>query len=191
MKMIATLFFVFAVASSALGQCPISPTTPGSDIGKIAGRWYAIAAPTIDRFQETVTCVTEDFIFREDGNFDYTVLGTSLDGSKTRLHWLAERTESQNAFNLTDRSKSYQVTYNIVDTDYDNYLAIYSCFYLPGYTTIQTGMILSRTNTMNADKYAELTDLLVNEIGVASNTFGPIVQKDCKYWPVSSHDFQT
>ncbi|XP_015783199.1 apolipoprotein D-like [Tetranychus urticae] len=181
MKMFATLFVVFAIASSALGECPVPPTVPGADIGKIAGRWYEIAGPT-----RNFTCMTWDYTPREDGNFNSTTLSTLPDGSKDAEYMLAERADDQNLLNLYAMSHRtpYPITFYIADTDYDNYLAAYTCVVVPWRSDILSGLILSRTNTMDAEKYAELTDLLVNKIGVSSDVVGPITQKDCKYWPV-------
>ncbi|XP_015786723.1 apolipoprotein D-like [Tetranychus urticae] len=184
--MIATLFVVFAFASSALGDCPVPPTVPGADIGKIAGRWYEIAGPTAHQISPNLTCITEDFTLRKDGNFNLTVLSTFQNGSKHVEYGLAGRTDAQNSLNLYPMGYKtpYLLTFYIADTDYDNYLAAYACYTDAGLSTIQGGLILSRTNTMSADKYAELIDLLVNKIGVSSDSVGPIVQRGCKYWPV-------
>ncbi|XP_015783726.1 uncharacterized protein LOC107361410 isoform X2 [Tetranychus urticae] len=115
------------------------------------------------------------------------MLGTQHDGSMNIEQLLAIRTGSQNSIDLNDMAKRlpYQVTLYVADTDYENYLATYSCIHIPGYSNIIYGWVLSRTNTMSDEKYAELNDLLVNKVGVPSDVFGPIIQKDCKYWSLS------
>ncbi|XP_015783216.1 apolipoprotein D [Tetranychus urticae] len=162
MKMIATLFVVFAVVSSALGECPVPPTIPGFDIGKIVGRWYQ----TVESWPENATTFTLDFTLREDGDFNFTA--RIADDSLPAEYALAKRTEYQNVLNVTDpyHKSRYQTTINIVDTDYDNYLAAYDCFIFPHHSAIHARYVLSRTETMNADKLAQLTDL-VNKIGVS------------------------
>ncbi|XP_015783221.1 apolipoprotein D-like [Tetranychus urticae] len=178
MKMIATLFVVFAVASSAFGQCPVPTPVSGADIGKIAGRWYEISGSTLD-----LTCVTMDFTPREDGNFNYTTLGSKSDGSKHSRHLLAIRTDNENSFNISDMSTEtrYPITFYIADTDYDNYLAMYSCVFLPGSSGLFSGSILSRANSMDDEKHAELFDLLINKVGLTADKIQPITQEYCKY----------
>ncbi|XP_015783215.1 apolipoprotein D-like [Tetranychus urticae] len=161
MKMIASLFVVFAFASSALGECPVPPTTPGADIGKIAGRWYE----TIEILPNLTTTLTLDFTPRDDGDFNLT---THAPFSKHDEYILAKRTDNQNVLNFTDPDHKirFQNTFNIADTDYDSYLVAYNCFIFPHHSAVHARYVLSRTETMNADKLAQLTDL-VNKIGVS------------------------
>ncbi|WP_289458530.1 hypothetical protein, partial [Klebsiella pneumoniae] len=72
-KMIATLFAVFAFASSALGQCPVPPPVAAVDMSKIAGLWYEMAGLAAVGFTEAYLCTTEEFTPREDGNFNFTI----------------------------------------------------------------------------------------------------------------------
>ncbi|XP_025017664.1 uncharacterized protein LOC107367159 isoform X1 [Tetranychus urticae] len=125
MKMIATLFFVFvfAFASPAFGfTCPVPETTPGADIGKIAGQWYVIRGLIIS----STTNSTLTFTPREDADFEIKVPGTTSTGEKFSAIWYGRRTDNQNLLNiyLTD-SKEAPIffTFNVVATDYDNYLA--------------------------------------------------------------------
>ncbi|XP_015783357.1 apolipoprotein D-like [Tetranychus urticae] len=170
MKMIATLFVVFAVAASALGECPVPPTVPGADIGKIAGRWYE----TTDAFSHNSTFITFDFTPREDGDFNLTIHAPF---SKHDEYVLAKRTDNQNVLNFIDvyHKTRYQVTFNIADTDYDNYLVAYTCLVYSSHSALDLPMILSRTKTMSAEKYAKLSDLVDNEIGVSRDKIEPVI----------------
>ncbi|XP_015783727.1 apolipoprotein D-like [Tetranychus urticae] len=181
MKMIATLFVVFAFASQAFGQCTVPPSFSCPNITKIAGRWYEIAGPIHD-----LACVTMDFTPREDGNFNYTIIGAKSDGSKFSQHLLATRTGLENSFNVSDMSTNTtsQITYYIANTDYDNFLVLYACVYLPGYSNFLSGSIFSRTNTMSDGDVYKLKNLLVDTYGVPSDSLVAITQKGCKYWPV-------
>uniref|UniRef100_T1KQR8 Lipocalin/cytosolic fatty-acid binding domain-containing protein n=2 Tax=Tetranychus urticae TaxID=32264 RepID=T1KQR8_TETUR len=186
--MIATLFVVFAFASSALGQCPVPLPVPAVDLSKIAGRWYEIAGLTAGEFIESRACTTHDFTPREDGNFNCSFGGIKTDGSKFSDIGIAKRTDIPNLLNLNSLTEMvpWPINFYVADTDYDNYLAASFCMDIPQLLiTVRVGMILSRTNTMSADKYAELTDLLVNKIGLPSDSIQSTIQKDCKYWPVS------
>nr|AYV89027.1 apolipoprotein D isoform X1 [Tetranychus truncatus] len=190
MKMIATLFFVFAFASPAFGgffsKCPTPPIAPaGADIAKIAGRWYEIARPT-KASENGLTCVTCDVTPRKDGNFNITNLGTKPDGSKAGEYGLAKRTSSQvllNIYSLTVKLP-FPIGFNIAYTDYDNYLVAYTCLGIPPIYTVKHGWILSRNNTISADKLTELTDLLFTKYEVSRDETEFTTQKDCKYWPV-------
>ncbi|XP_015783213.1 apolipoprotein D-like [Tetranychus urticae] len=176
MKMFVTLFVVFAVASSALGECPVPPNVPGADIGKIAGRWYRIGGKSIITGNpRTDLYITDDFIPLEDGNFNYTITEAYSEDIKFSVYNLAERTDSQNSLNVYDieRKVPYHMTYYIIDTDYDNYLAAYACLETPISTSPVTSFILSRTNSMSAAKYDELSNLLVNIFKKYSPDFDP------------------
>uniref|UniRef100_T1KUE7 Lipocalin/cytosolic fatty-acid binding domain-containing protein n=1 Tax=Tetranychus urticae TaxID=32264 RepID=T1KUE7_TETUR len=98
MKMIATLFFVFvfAFASPAFGfTCPVPETTPGADIGKIAGQWNRILGPTLT-LNNTLT-----FIPREDLDFEIKVPGNIITtGEKFVAYWYGRRTDNQNLLNI-------------------------------------------------------------------------------------------
>uniref|UniRef100_T1KP48 Lipocalin/cytosolic fatty-acid binding domain-containing protein n=2 Tax=Tetranychus urticae TaxID=32264 RepID=T1KP48_TETUR len=183
MKMIATLILVFAIASSTLAQCPVPPTVPVSDVAKIAGRWYQIAGPTFSGTENQPKCVTADFTPKKDGNFNLTMNATDPDGSKNSGVGLVERTDNQNLLKLhtSPYTTSSSINVYLVDTDFDNYLAAYICFLDPSQSPVQTGVILSRANTVDAEKYAELTDLLINKAGVSTDYFIATNQKDCQY----------
>ncbi|XP_015783652.1 apolipoprotein D [Tetranychus urticae] len=186
MKMIATLFVVFAFASAALGQCPVPPPVPAVDISKIAGLWYEIAGFSAIGFIDSYTCTTEEFTPREDGNLNITIRGNELNGSNVTDYGLVKRTDKQNLLDIYSLSPEheenpYPIIFYVADTDYDNYLAASFCYYIPGLDTAKGGMILSRTNTMEADKYNKLVDMLVNKIKVPRDYILPTSQKDCKY----------
>ncbi|XP_015783191.1 uncharacterized protein LOC107360988 [Tetranychus urticae] len=148
--MIATLFVVFAFASSALGFCPSTPVIPAADIGAISGRWLA----TLGDSPQNLTDITMDFTPRVDGNFNLTISGTHPDGSKKSEHWLAERTRYQRQLNIYDFSKKnpYRVNFNVMLTDnYVNYFSGYFCLILPTRSFSAYGGNFSRTDPMNAD----------------------------------------
>ncbi|XP_015783226.1 uncharacterized protein LOC107361023 [Tetranychus urticae] len=168
--MIATLFVVFAFASSALGAlptqnlCPVPPTTPGADIDKIAGLWHVISPPTSDPPS------TFYFMPRKDGNFNVTIPEDLRYGEKVYLNLLGERSDNENLLNIyPDMSKKYPylMSLNILDVDYIHYMAGYMCFYLPTRSFPIGPLVLSRSNTMSADKLAELTDLIKNYLETA------------------------
>ncbi|XP_015783651.2 apolipoprotein D [Tetranychus urticae] len=182
MEMIVPLFVVFAFASSALGQCPVPPPVPAVDMSKIAGLWYEMAGLSAVGFTEAYLCTTDEFTHREDGNFNFTIRGTKLNGVNITDYGLTERTDVQNLLNIyTPPDSPYPLVFYVADTDYDNYLAASFCYCVPGIFTGKGGMILSRTNTMSADKYNELADMLVNKIGVPRDYIEPTSQKNCKY----------
>ncbi|XP_015790349.1 uncharacterized protein LOC107367185 [Tetranychus urticae] len=173
MKMIVkTLFFVFAFASSAFGfTCPVPETTPGADIDKIAGQWYQINGTTLTS-NDTWT-----FTPREDAGFAIKVPGTTTTGEKFSAIWYGRRTDNQNLLNIyfdVTKEAPVYLSLNVVATDYDNYLAGYLCWLFQ--TEFLFGkLILSRTNTLNAGKVAELDALLTDKVG---NIFVPSIQKD-------------
>ncbi|XP_015783229.1 uncharacterized protein LOC107361026 [Tetranychus urticae] len=160
--MIATLFVVFAVASSALGFCPFTPFIPSADIGAISGRWY-VTQPNLGDSTQNLTHISMDFTPRVDGNFNLTISGTNPDGSKKREYWLAERSEYQRQLNIYDFSKKnpYKVNFNVMVTDnYVGYLNGYFCLILPTRSFPIYGGNFSRTDPMNGYKNVELTDLI-------------------------------
>nr|AYV89092.1 apolipoprotein D isoform X2 [Tetranychus truncatus] len=190
MKMIATLFFVFAFASPAFGGwfgwCPTPPKAPeGTDITKIAGRWYEIARPT-KASENGLTCVTSDFTLRPDGDYNITNLGLKPDGSKAGEYGEAKRTDSQSLLNVYSFAVKlpFPIGFNIAEADYDDYFVAYTCIGVPPFFTSKHAWILSRKNTMDADKLKRLTDLVINQYGVEPAEIEVTPQKDCKYWPV-------
>uniref|UniRef100_T1K7A6 Lipocalin/cytosolic fatty-acid binding domain-containing protein n=2 Tax=Tetranychus urticae TaxID=32264 RepID=T1K7A6_TETUR len=179
MKMIATLFVVFAFASSAFGHCPFSPFIPEADIGAIAGRWYNVIEPTLGGFPQNLTNInTMNFTPREDGNFNLTISGTDPDGSNKSEHLLAERTEHPQRLNIYEFSKNtpYKVTFTVMETDdYVNYLGGYFCLITTTRSFPVSGGNFSRTDSMNAIKNVQLTDLLVDKVGVSGDRVRQII----------------
>ncbi|XP_015790347.1 uncharacterized protein LOC107367180 [Tetranychus urticae] len=170
MKMIVTLFVVFAFASSAFGfSCPVPETTPGADIDKIAGQWYQINGTTLTS--------NDTYIFTPREEVDFEIEITKHTGEKFSAIWYGRRTDNQNLLNIYfDVAKEAPVylSLNVVATDYDNYLAGYLCWLFQ--TEFFFGkLILSRTNILDADKYDELDALLTDKVG---NSIVPSIQKD-------------
>ncbi|XP_025017663.1 apolipoprotein D-like [Tetranychus urticae] len=162
MKMIVTLFVVFAFASSAFGfTCPVPETTPGADIGKIAGQWYVIRGIIIS----STTNSTMTFTPREDVDFEIKWPGSTSTGEKYVAY--GRRTDNQNLLNIyfnVSKDAPIILSFNVVATDYDNYLAAYVCW-LGENEFLFDKLILSRSNTLNADKVAELDALLTDKVG--------------------------
>ncbi|XP_015781510.1 apolipoprotein D [Tetranychus urticae] len=180
MKMIATIFVVFAFAYSALGECPTPPVAPDdADVARIVGRWYEIARPTTAS-ENGLTCVTCNVTPRDDGDFNITNLGTKPDGSMASEYAIAKRTSSQSLLHINPIAIKipFAIPFNIAATDYDNYLVAYTCL-----RDVKRGWILSRSNSMSEAQLTELTNLLATKYGVSLDETEFTSHKDCKYWP--------
>ena len=73
-------------------------------------------------------------------------------------------------------------TYEVLDTDYENWTAIYSCDSISIFT-IEFAWIMSRTNTLSEQLLAQ-AEAVFTRNGIDVNKFRPTAQSDdCNYVP--------
>ncbi|XP_053205004.1 apolipoprotein D-like [Panonychus citri] len=183
--MFSTLFVFALIGSAFCASCPKPPTVGDDfDITKFGGRWFEVVRTT-GFTEDGLTCVTADFDLRPDGDFNTTNSAFRKNGQRATEYGTAKRVKGgqKNELAMVSSAIPIPINFYIIETDYDNYAAAYTCIGVPPLFSYETAWIFSRTNTLDADTTQRLQNRLTNEFGIYPSTIEVTNQTDCTYLP--------
>ncbi|XP_055957002.1 apolipoprotein D-like [Patella vulgata] len=158
------ILVVLACFTSALAQvpgfggCPDAKPLAHLDLNRYLGKWYELyKMPNL--FEGGQTCVTANYSVKANGHIKVYNHGFT----NGEAVWAED---------------SPYAPYWVLDTDYDNYSAVFSCESLGGLAHVEFAWILSRNNTIS-DSLKQKIFKIFEKNGVGTTDIKKTVQDNC------------
>ncbi|XP_074102017.1 apolipoprotein D-like [Cotesia typhae] len=180
------LFFFSLIASSVaqflgLSKCAFIQPMPNFQINNFTGRWYEIER-TDNSWQIFESCTIIDYVFNRNNNtldIHGHVINTE---TGARQHWdgvglVDPNNPASMVVQLPPLAQVEMANYNIVDTDYRNYLVAVQC--VTRGLSPPNGWLLSRRRDLD-QRYISRGEQILRENGVSMLTLITNDQRNCQ-----------
>ena len=166
------IFYSFSIISCDFnwGGCPkIQYELENFDLNRFEGKWYEVIRSNSIPFEKG-NCVDDTYKINNDGSFNVTARQV-LDGIETLTFGKAEPTENPFKFKIGFEpiARFVKGDYQIVNTDYQNFLTIYSCSDLY-FARLEFVWVMSRNANVSQELLSNYTSYLSNKFSIQSNS---------------------
>ena len=145
---VAALAATQAVASNIFRKCPLPEVQQDFDVEAYTGLWYEQRRDTADLFESsTGICVTAQYFLNDNGTL--RVLNNEYDDKKSKwgggegVATVVDPTKNEGYLTVKFNVFAPAGDYKVVETDYENYTVIYTCFGLAS-ANIEYAWIMTR-----------------------------------------------
>jgi lipocalin len=171
-SILLSLFLSFSVISCDFnwGGCPkIQYELDNFELNRIEGKWFEVVRSNSIPFEKG-NCVDDTYTINNNGSFNVTARQV-LDGVETLTYGRAEPTENPFRFRIGFEpiARFVKGDYQIVNTDYDNFLTIYSCSDLY-FARLEFIWVMSRKPNVSQELLSNYTTYLSSKFNIQSNT---------------------
>eukprot|EP01080_Neovahlkampfia_damariscottae_P001715 gene1715-484_t len=190
MKLLFLFAFCFALYSSidTVDKCPDIETVD-LDLQKFSGNWYEVGISPFAKyvFQPGCHCVASKYSKTNEPNLLDTVSRCNLmkkDGVVMKLPGtLLQPFQKNRGKLLTSFFPGVYFPYWVLDTDYESYAVVWSCFQL-GMSSKRNVWIISRTPTIDKTAYDKIIKKIKEKTGKAGFDVATLIKQDnegCKF----------
>ncbi|KAK6182877.1 hypothetical protein SNE40_010462 [Patella caerulea] len=178
------ILVVLACFTSALAQvpgfggCPDAKPLAHLDLNRYLGKWYELyKMPNL--FEGGQTCVTANYSVKANGHIKVYNHGFT-NGEAVWAEGDAFLPDTTKPSQLTVKftANSPYAPYWVLDTDYDNYSAVFSCESLGGLAHVEFAWILTRNNTIS-DSLKQKIFKIFEKNGIGTTDIKKTVQDNC------------
>ncbi|KAL0478539.1 apolipoprotein D [Acrasis kona] len=184
LKLAILALVVMHVRGNWFQKCGNLPTLPNFNAEKYLGLWYDIAHfdNAFTWFQKNGTCVTARYSLSDKPGHIVVKNSMQRDGkSKVAIaDAYAPDEKYPSKLKVNFGSKLFEGNYHVIDTDYESYAMVYSCFSPLGIYKFEAAWILGRKNNMDEDLKQSLIGKW-ESLGVDTTQFVYTSHKDCQY----------
>ncbi|XP_066987843.1 apolipoprotein D-like [Macrobrachium rosenbergii] len=161
------------------GPCPDFIPMTDFTVKPYLGKWFEIArVPMV--FEYGQTCNYAEYTDRGDGTVGVHNAGLDADGTFTEIFGFVETTEVPGALALHLDGVPFTGSYNVLDTDYENYTTVYSCQNFLGLGHMDQAWILGRRNTLTLEEM-ETAMRAFEKWGIDTQRFVKTIQEPCEF----------
>ncbi|KAL0477681.1 hypothetical protein AKO1_005521, partial [Acrasis kona] len=176
-----SLLFVI-VKSQLFHKCRDIKTMPDFDMSRYQGVWYDVAhlENLSTWFEWDGDCVMAEYNYISEGIFHYRN-SMSRRGRYSEISGNGYIPDLSRPGEITIKYGIVSAPYNVLETDYENWALVYSCFY-HGCFRFESPWILARRNEIDSN----LRDYLINKYrryGVDTFKFVYTKHENCTYKP--------
>ncbi|CAL4144119.1 unnamed protein product, partial [Meganyctiphanes norvegica] len=162
------------------GKCPEFVTKDPFDIPPYLGMWYEITKfANID--QLGTTCNYAVYSDNGDGTVGVHNAGLDAEGNVSEIYGYVEESDIPGRLLLHLNGVPVVGDYNVLDTDYETWTAVYSCGNLLG-VSVEQAWILARNSTLTEEQRADVL-AAYTKWGIDITHFTDTPQDDCTYGP--------
>jgi len=180
-------FAAIAYAEEVPGKCPEFTPLQTFDLSSYLGRWYEIMKLPAT-FEVEQKCIRADYTAIQNSSTTVSVLNSAqwiFDNQPVGILGTATVTDVPGRILVNfPVPVNNTAAYNILDTDYKNYAAVFSCEEMSNSThtiSSQYGWVLARESTLTDEFVLKAWNAFSN-IGVKTFSFKKTIQDDtCDY----------
>merc|ERR1712142_637483 len=150
-KSILTLVLVTLAIAAQAFKCPQPQTKPDFDVTRYLGNWYQVEGTTTFFLPKGTTCVRATYGAKDDGSVSVHNVCTKVSGELSEVCGYAKVIDPKVPGKLAVYFPQAPVPgdYQVLDTDYENYAAVYSCASILGVFKYETTYVLQRSQSRN------------------------------------------
>merc|ERR1712086_133449 len=176
------------------GGCPDIKVMPNIDTERFAGRWYVIKRDDAHNPMYQSRCGAFEVHHRDGATMDIHMQGHNPDPTKNKANGVdavisdcGNMDEGTCKVSNPNWKMAPSFTFNILDTDYENYFVYHFCFPMAGLTHFEFTAVGSRTKEMpQGELYNRANKAITDQMpDYDLNTYGdysPNIQEDfCTY----------
>ncbi|XP_064104633.1 apolipoprotein D-like [Macrobrachium nipponense] len=161
------------------GHCPSFNPMTDFTVEYYLGKWYEIARFPMP-YETGQTCNYAEYSDRGDGTAGVHNAGLDANGNLVEIFGFVEPTSQQGTLALHLEGVPFVGTYNVLDTDYDSYAAVYSCQEFLGVGHIDQAWILGREKTLTLEEMVVALNAF-DTWGIDTKKFIKTMQEPCEF----------
>lgn len=186
---------LLAIVHSSVCPRTVTPVCQNLDIARYSGIWYEQVNSKSFTYDDSLTCVTANYSFNDDGTIQVFNSGSvnSPSGNLSTAIGTATITDLQNCKLGVKFSRFQPVNapYDVFDTDYESYAVVVSCGFFSHIFSKEDIWILSRVPTMPVS----LRDSIFQKLKAAGFDYSDyrdqVQGENCNYNQVQTNQMTT
>merc|ERR1719215_118704 len=178
----AKSFFKWSIGSRA--SCPVVSSKSSFDINSYIGDWYQVQGiPSFFQPAET-NCVRATYTVRSDTSINVRNIGFFKE-DQNKFQEICGYAENKDASHPAELKLNFPGTpegdYWVIDTDYENWSAVYSCGDIFGLVKFEYAFLLTRTPQPSEEAVSAALKAYTDQ-GISLDAFIQVPQpEDCVY----------